>query len=76
MAGPAQWMALGGVGHDRKCRFCQQFHPCRLPAIPAAMPLGLVEHAVLAKIRQMMTGGEISQYAGILPSQHNTRPVA
>jgi hypothetical protein len=40
------------------------------------MPLGLVEYAVLAKIRQMMTGGEISQYAGILPSQHNTRPVA
>ena len=60
--GPAQWMALGGVGHDRKCRFRQQFHPCRLPAVSAAMPLGVVEYAVLAKICQMMAGSARSAH--------------
>src|SRR6185437_8790719 len=59
-AGPTQWMALVSVGHDRKCHFRQQFHPCRLPAVSTTMPMGLVQHAVLAEIDQMRVQGEIA----------------
>ena len=39
-AGTAQWLALRGVRYDRQYRFRQQFHPCRLSDVSAAVIRG------------------------------------
>ena len=53
LRGAAQWMELHRFGYNRQSRLRQQLHPGRLSAVPAAMSLGLAEHAVLAQAHQM-----------------------
>jgi hypothetical protein len=49
----AQWMELHGFGYNGKSCFRQQFHPGWLSALPAAIPMGVAEHAVLAQAYQV-----------------------
>jgi hypothetical protein len=52
IAFPADRLGRRGVYHRQPC-FRQQFYPCRLSTVPAAMSVGLAKHAVLAQIHQV-----------------------
>src|SRR6202035_2296177 len=47
-----QWMELHYFGYHRQSGLRQQFHPGRLSAVPAAISVGVAEHALLAQIHQ------------------------
>jgi hypothetical protein len=46
-------MELHGFGYNGKSCFRQQFHPGWLSALPAAIPMGVAKHAVLAQAYQV-----------------------
>jgi hypothetical protein len=49
----AQWVELRGIRYHRQPRLCEQLYPRGLSVVPAAISLGLAEHAVLAKIHHL-----------------------
>ena len=52
IARATQWMELRGFGYHRQSCLREQLHPGRLSAVPAAISMGLAEHAVLAQIHK------------------------
>jgi hypothetical protein len=50
---PTQWVELHRLGYHGQSSLHQQLYPGGLSAIPAAISMGLAQHAVLAQVYRM-----------------------